>query len=63
MIEVIYKIVEVELSTNSSSFFQGVKFAVTSPERLEYTAEHSQILTPTTDKKKVEKEIKGEIGL
>ncbi|KAL9972957.1 hypothetical protein ACROYT_G019358 [Oculina patagonica] len=48
-----------------SPVVKGVQFALTSPERLEYTAEYSQISTPTTNKKEVEKEITegiGEIG-
>jgi len=43
--------------------FQGVKFAPTSPERLGYTAENSQISTPTTEKKELKKGIEKEIGL
>ena len=42
--------------------FQGVKFAVSSPERLEYTAEHSLISTPRTDKKEMEKNVAQKIG-
>jgi len=40
-----------------------VKFAPTSPERLGYTAENSQISTPTTEKKELKKGIEKEIGL
>lgn len=43
--------------------FQGVKFAMTSPERLEYTAEHSLRSTPIAGKKEMEKDIIEKIGL
>jgi len=43
--------------------FQGVKFASTAPERLEYTAENLQISTPTTEKKELKRGVEKEIGL
>jgi len=49
--------------THTPVIFQGVKFASTSPERLEYTTENSQVLTLTTDKKEMEKGVAKEIGL
>lgn len=51
------------LSHTQVLFFQGVKFAPTTPEKMEYTAENSQKSTPTTEKKELKKGMEKEIGL